>query len=197
MLKPSQKQPNYIKESEGFDIKIKTKNPTNVPTAYPNKLRAVTPTKTENKPPNIKSKFIIQPEVKLPSSNPPKKPPPDSKYNNHAGGQRVRVGAADIKPGQHRTKVKWKDTAPAQRVPGRENNKQWKDAAPAQRVPGRRNKKQKKYAAQIQRVTGQIQLRVHNNPREGVLDTLQVSMHPNVGPGTGGTRTIMIPVIGD
>ena len=91
---------------------------------YINKLRAVTPTRTENKPPNIETKSIIQPEVKPPSSKPPKKPPPDSKYNNHAGSQRVRVGAADIKPGQHRNKVKWKNMAPAQRVPGRDNNKQ-------------------------------------------------------------------------
>ena len=50
-------------------------------------------------------------------------------------------GAAIIKPGQHRNKVKWKVTAPAQRVSGRENNKQWRDAAPAQRVPDRKNKK--------------------------------------------------------
>ena len=79
-------------------------------------------------------------------------------------------GAAIIKPGQHRNKVKWKD------------------AAPAQRVPDRRNKKLKRDTAQIQRVPGQIKLREHNDPREGVLDTLQVSMHPNVGPDTGGTR---------
>ena len=73
-------------------------------------------------------------------------------------------GAVIIKPGQQRTKVKWKYTAPAQRVPGRENNKRWKEAAPAQRVPGRKNKKQKKDAAQIQKVPGQIQLRGHNDP---------------------------------
>ena len=90
----------------------------------------------------------------------------------------MRVGAADIKPGQHRNKVRWKDAAPAQRVPGREN------------------KKQKKDATQIQKVLGPIHLRVHNDPREGVLDTLQVSMHPNAGSDTGGTRTIMVPVTG-
>ena len=88
-------------------------------------------------------------------------------------------GAAIIKPGQQRNKVKWKGTAPAQRVPG------WE----------KQNKKQKD-AAQIQRVPGQNQLRGHNDPREGVLDTLQVSTHPNVGPDTGGTRNIMVPVIG-
>ena len=38
--------------------------------------------------------------------------------------------------------------------------------------------------------------RDHNDPREGVLDTLQVSMHPYVGPDTDGTRTIMVPVMG-
>ena len=107
-------------------------------------------------------------------------------------------GAAIIKPGQQRTKVKWKCTAPAQRVLGLENlNKvKRKDTAPAQRVPGRKNKKQKKDAAQNQRVPGQIQLRGHNDPREGLLDTLQISMHPNVGPDTGGTRNIMVPVTG-
>ena len=83
-------------------------------------------------------------------------------------------GAAIIKPGQQRIKVKWKCAAPAQRVLGLENlNKvKWKDAAPAQRVPSRENKKQKKDAAQIQKVLGPIHLRVHNDPREGVLDTL-------------------------
>ena len=29
-----------------------------------------------------------------------------------------------------------------------------------------------------------------------LLDTLQLSMHPNVGPDTGGTRTSMVPLIG-
>ena len=89
----------------------------------------------------------------------------------------MQVGAADSKLGQHRNKVRWKDAAPAQRVPGRENHD-----------------KQKKGAAQIQRVPGQQKQRDHNDPREGVLDTLQVSMHPNVGPDTG-SQTSMVPVI--
>ena len=138
---------------------------------------SATPTKTPVKAPNIES-AIVTPEVKPPNTKPPKKPPPDSKYNNHAGGQRVRVGAADSKPGQHRNKVRWKDAAPAQRVSGRENYD-----------------KKKKDAALIQRVPGQQKQREHNDLQEGVLDTLQVSMHPSVGTDTC-SRTIMVPVIG-
>ena len=90
------------------------------------------------------------------------------------------MGAADdIMPGQSRSKVKYKGAVLAQRVPGREKHDKQKDSARVQRVPG-------------QELWG----RDHNDPREGVLDTLQVSMHPNVGPDTDGTRTIMVPVIG-
>ena len=86
------------------------------------------------------------------------------------------MGAANIKPGQHRNTVRWKDTAPDQRVPG------WE-----------KHNKKKKDAAQIQRVSGQKQ-RDQKVPREGVLETLQVSMHPSVGTDTG-SRTIMVPAI--
>ena len=66
-------------------------------------------------------------------------------------------GAAIMKPGQQRNKVKWKGAAPAQRVLDREKHDKrergaaiikpdhqrskvkWKDAAPARRVPGREN----------------------------------------------------------
>ena len=89
----------------------------------------------------------------------------------------MRVGTADSQPGQHRNNVKWKDAAPDQRVSGRENYEQKKkDTAQSQRVPGQKQRDQK-------------------GPREGVLETLQVSMHPNVGPDAG-SRTIMVPVIG-
>ena len=89
----------------------------------------------------------------------------------------MRVGTADNKPGQHRNKVRWKDAAPNQRVSGRENyDKKRKDAAQVQRVPSQKQRDQK-------------------GTREGVLETLQVSMHPDVGPDTG-SRTIMVPVIG-
>ena len=37
-----------------------------------------------------------------------------------------------------------------------------------------------------------LQGRDYNDPRESVLDTLQVSMHPNVGLDEGGTRIIMV-----
>ena len=51
--------------------------------------------------------------------------------------------------------------------------------------------------ARVQRVPGWKQRgRANNDPRKDVLDTLQVSMHPNVGPDTGEIRTIMVPVIG-
>ena len=87
------------------------------------------------------------------------------------------MSAANDKPGQHRNKVRWKDAAPDQRGSGRENyDKKKKDTAQSQRVPGQKQRDQK-------------------GPREGVLETLQVSMHPNVGPDTG-SRTIMVPVIG-
>ena len=147
---------------QGIPTMIPSKKPKNCPT----KLPKVTPAKTPIKPPNI--------ELAI---KPPKKPPPDSKCNNHAGGQRVRVGAANIKPGQHRSKVRLKDTVPDQRVPGWEkHSKKKKDAALIQRVPGQKQRDQKV-------------------PREGVLETLQVYMHPNVGPDTG-SRTIMVPLIG-
>ena len=50
----------------------------------------------------------------------------------------------------------------------------------------------------VQRVPSQKQRgRDHNDPQEGVLDTLQASIHPNVDSDTGETRTIsMVPVIG-
>ena len=87
------------------------------------------------------------------------------------------MGTANIKSGQHRNKVKWKDAAPDQRVPGWEkHNKKKKDAAQIQRVPSQNKCEQK-------------------GPWEGVLETLQVSMHPDVGPDTG-LRTIVVPVIG-
>ena len=88
-------------------------------------------------------------------------------------------GAAIIKPGQKRNKVKWKGVALIQRVPGREKHDKQQDSAQVQRVPGLK-----------------LSGRDHNDPREGVLDTLQVSMHPYVGPDTDGTRTIMVPVVG-
>ena len=49
------------------------------------------------------------------------------------------------------------------------------------------------------REEGEPRARVWGSPVnefERVLDTLQVAMHPNVGPDTGGTRIIMVPVIG-
>ena len=83
---------------------IPSKKPTNSLT----KLPRVTPNKTPVKTPNSES-LIVTPVVTPPNTKPSKKPPPDSAYNNHAGVQRVRVGAVNIKPGQHRNRVKWKD----------------------------------------------------------------------------------------
>ena len=133
------------------------------PTRNKEKWKGVTPVQRVSGAPNIE---------------PPKKPP-DPKYNKHTGVKRGARGAADIRPGQQRKKIKWKGAALAQRVPGRESHDKQNDLARVQRVPGWKQRG-----------------RDHNDPREGVLDTLQVSMHPNVGPDTGGTRTIMVPVIG-
>ena len=114
-----------------------------------------------------------------PTIKPPKKSL-DPKSNNHVRNQRVVRGATDdIKPSQSHSKVKYKGVVLAQRVPGKEKHEKQKDPARVQRVPGQ-----------------ELRGRDHNDPREGVLDTLQVSMHPNVGPDTDGTRTIMVPVIG-
>ena len=88
----------------------------------------------------------------------------------------VRGAADNVRPGQKRSKVKWKGVAPSQRVSGREKHDKQKYLAPIQRVPGRETRDQ-------------------NGPREGVLDTLQVSMHSDWGPSAG-TRTTMVPVIG-
>ena len=77
--------------------------------------------------------------------------------------------------------------------PGQKHNKQ-KDFAPVQRVPGSQNHDKQKYLAPVQRVPGR-EKRDQNGPREGVLDTLQVSMHSDWGPNTG-ARTIMVPVVG-
>ena len=87
--------------------------------------------------------------------------------------------ADDIMPSQSRGKVKYKDVVLAQRVLGREKHDKQKDSARVQKVPGRK-----------------LRGRDHNDPREGVIDTLQVSMHPNMGPDTGGTPTTMVPLIG-
>jgi len=150
-FKPSQKLPNFIQDSKRLNMKTPTrianKNPTAIPSKKPKnsptKLPKVTPSKTPIKHPNIGS-AIVSPEGKPPNTKPPKKPPPDSIHNNHDGGQRVRVGAADNKPGQHRNKVRWKDAAPNQRVSGRENyDKKRKDAAQVQRVPGQKQRDQK------------------------------------------------------
>ena len=84
-------------------------------------------------------------------------------------------GAADIRPGQQRNKIKYKSATLAQRVLGREKHNKQTESSQVQRVPGRK-----------------MRGRGHNDPPEGVLDTLKVSMHSNVGPGTGGTRTIML-----
>ena len=139
LFKPSQKLPDYIQDSKSFSLKTPINKPTNSPT----KLPRVTPIKTPVKPPDIESE-TASPEVKPPINKPPNKPPPDSNYNNHAGGQRVRVGTANIKSGQHRNKVKWKDAAPDQRVPGWEkHNKKKKDAAQIQRVPSQNKCEQK------------------------------------------------------
>ena len=137
----------------------------------------VKPGQTRNK---VKWKGVtpVQRVSGAPNIKPPKQPP-DPKYNKNTGVKRAARGAADIRPGQQRKKVKWKGAALAQRVPGRESHDKQNDSARVQRVPGWKQRG-----------------RDHNDPREGVLDTLQVSVHPNVGPDTCGTRTIMVPVIG-
>ena len=165
-----------IQDIQDYNKSTPTAIPIKKPTNSPTKLPRVTPNKTQLKPPSIKLTVIAQ-QTKPISIKPPKKPPPDLEYNNYTRAQRVQIGAANRRLGQQHNKVKWKRAAPTQRVLGWENHdKQKKDAAQIQRVPGQKKRDQK-------------------GTQEGVLETLQVSMHPNVGPDTG-SRTIMVPVIG-
>ena len=110
----------------------KTHTPTNVPT----KVLRVVPTENINKP-STKEDTIFTIKTDTPTIKPPRKPP-DPKCNNHAGVQRVAMGAADdIMPGQSHSKVKYTGAVLAQRVPGREKHDKQKDLARVRRVPGR------------------------------------------------------------
>ena len=162
-----------------------------------------------NKPPNFEKaegsgrtritfgghKHDGPPNIEM-DKKPPKKPP-DPESGKYAGDQRVAWGAANVTPGQQRSKVNCNSVAPSQRVPasGKDNKVKWKRAALDQRVPGKENHDKQKYSAPIQRVPGQ-ELRNQNGLREGVLDTLSGSMHSDWGPNTGSTQTIKVPVIG-
>ena len=60
----------------------------------------------------------------------------------------------------------------------------------------RKQKMEKMAAIKIIRKIEMMTTHEQGNKCAVVLDTLQVSMHPDVGPDTSGTRTIMVPVIG-
>ena len=93
-----------------------TKNPVKLSANFPNKVYTVTPTKAVSEPPT-KQSTVFTNKTNSTTTKPPKKPP-DPKCNNHAGVQRVAGGAADVKPGPTRNKVKWKGVTPIQRVSG-------------------------------------------------------------------------------
>merc|ERR1712194_106340 len=101
----------------------------------------------------------------------------------------IKTNTPTIKPPKKPPDPRCNNHAGGQRVA--------KGVALAQRVPGQEKHDKQKDSARFQRVPGlKLSGRDQNDPREGVLDTLQVSMHPYVGPDTDGSRTIMVPVVG-